>query len=278
MAVIKMDFLSKSLGMQTTVTICLPTYSFADSANGIKSVYKEGLELQTLWLFHGGNGDDSDYVNFTNIVRYADDNKLAVIMPCDYNMAYNDFSHAGKYFTYVVEELPQLCRAFFPLSDKREDNFVGGLSMGTRGAMKAAMLYPERYAGALIMSGTGGLKLEKPNKELLEWQEKMKESGAVAKPLPAGIIEEQNEVGEFAKKLAANGTELPKLFFTWGADDIFVRSTAKDAVDFFTELGFDVFSKEVPGFRHEWPFWDLALKDAIYEWLPIRHSVIYPED
>ena len=33
MALIKMNFLSKMLGMQTNVTIALPTFSFADIMN-----------------------------------------------------------------------------------------------------------------------------------------------------------------------------------------------------------------------------------------------------
>ena len=39
MAVIKMNFLSQALGMQTNVTICLPTYSFADAVAGRQEVY-----------------------------------------------------------------------------------------------------------------------------------------------------------------------------------------------------------------------------------------------
>ena len=38
MAVIKMNFLSQALGMQTNVTICLPTYSFADAVAGRQAV------------------------------------------------------------------------------------------------------------------------------------------------------------------------------------------------------------------------------------------------
>ena len=52
------------LGMQTNVTICLPTFSFADIMNNNNDVYIPGMKYQVLWLLHGGSGDDSDYVNF----------------------------------------------------------------------------------------------------------------------------------------------------------------------------------------------------------------------
>ena len=37
-------------------------------------------------------------------------------------------------------------------------------------------------------------------------------------------------------------------------------------------------AEEVPGYKHEWDFWDLALRKALKEWLPIRHSAIYPDE
>ena len=38
MAVVKMNFLSKMLGFQTNITICLPSFSFADAYNGRPAV------------------------------------------------------------------------------------------------------------------------------------------------------------------------------------------------------------------------------------------------
>ena len=51
-----------------------------------------------LWLLHGGSGDDSDLLHFSNIVRYADEHKLAVVMPADYNQSYTDDPDGAKYF------------------------------------------------------------------------------------------------------------------------------------------------------------------------------------
>ena len=38
MAVIKMNFLSQTLGMQTKITVCLPSFSVADIMSGRKDV------------------------------------------------------------------------------------------------------------------------------------------------------------------------------------------------------------------------------------------------
>ena len=127
MAVIKMNFLSQALGMQTNITICLPTYSFADAVADRREVYVPGMKYQVLWLLHGGSGDDSDYLNFSNIARYADENKIAVVMPAGYDSFYTNW-HEGcdgaQYYTYITEELFHTLPILFPFSTKREDNFV----------------------------------------------------------------------------------------------------------------------------------------------------------
>lgn len=270
MSVIKMNFLSKALGMQTNVTICLPSYSFADVIGGREDVYVPGMKYQVLWLLHGGSGDDSDYVNFSNIVRYADDNKIAVVMPADYNAMYTDDPEGGaKYYTFVVEELPKMCAAYFPFSTKREDNFIAGLSMGGAGTFKCAMLNPDKYAAALCMSGAGSDPVEAAKRFAergggLNIRRHMVEPGS------------KDDAWAAAKRNVENGVELPKMFLTSGDKD-FVLEGVRKCRDYLTELGYDIVYEEVPGYGHEWDFWDLTLRKALKEWLPIRHSAIYPE-
>jgi putative tributyrin esterase len=267
MAVIRMNFLSKKLNMQTNVTICLPSYSFADRMQGREDVYVPGMKYQVLWLLHGGTGDDSDYLHFSNIVRYADDNKLAVVMPADYNASYTDDPQGAKYYTYVVEELPKMCRAFFPFSDKREDNFIAGLSMGAGGAFKCAVAHPEMYGAALCMSG-GGRGPEARNN--VDRTPLPRFAGAADDP----VNDPWNYVAEQVKK----GLKMPKFFFTCGTEDELAYPDYLTTSQKLIDLGCDVYREEVPGYGHEWDFWDLTLRKAIKEWLPIRHSVIYPNE
>lgn len=71
-------------------------------------------------------------------------------------------------------------------------------------------------------------------------------------------------------------TDLPKLFFTCGGDD-FLIGNVRPVLKFYEKMGLDFFYEEVPGYNHEWDFWDLSLRKALNEWLPIRHAPIYPE-
>ena len=65
---------------------------------------------------------------------------------------YEDMAHGQRYFTHIADELPKMLRRLLPLSDRREDNFIAGLSMGGMGALKIAMRRPERYSAVCCLS------------------------------------------------------------------------------------------------------------------------------
>ena len=151
MSIYSVNFLSRELGLHTKVNVILPT------GRPMKAEKKPYCKYQVLWLLHGGSDDENDFVLNTNIARYADENCIAVVIPEDHDAFYTDgfIANHGRYFTYTTEELVRMCRSIFPLSEKREDNFVAGNSMGSGGAMKCAMLHPELYGAALMLSGSG---------------------------------------------------------------------------------------------------------------------------
>ena len=281
MAVIKMNFLSKFLGMQTNVTVCLPSFSFRDVMEHKPDFYAPGMKFQTLYLLHGGSGDDSDYLHFSSIVRYADDNRIAVVMPSGYNHFYTDDPDGPRYWKYVSEELPQVCQTFFPLSDKREDNFVAGLSMGGYGAMKMGIVNCEKYAAVLCMSGVSA----NPDK-IKEWfsprpsRPALNDSDSMPRINLESIFGDldhykgsSHDIYQHAALNVEKGKMLPKFFMTVGDQD-FAREHVEDAYQYLTSLGYDTFFQLVPGYGHEWPFWDLTLKKALDNWLPIKRDVI----
>ena len=281
MTVLKINFLSKYLGYQTNVTICLPRPHQEDGGD----FYRPGMKFQTLYLLHGYSGDNTDYVDFTSIVRYADEARVAVVMPAGYNAFYTDDPHGPRYWRYVSEELPQVCQSLFPLSAKREDNFVAGLSMGGDGAMKVGIMKCEAYAAVLCMSGAS----MNPD-ELTEVTERRRarQADAAADDLPTidmatlygdpdhfkGSV---NDVWHYAKLNVEAKKRLPKFLITVGDKD-FLREQVEDANAYLTGLGFDSTFELVPGYGHEWDFWDLTLRKALREWLPLRRTVIYPDE
>ena len=284
MAVIHFNFLSKMLGMMTNVTVIIPTFSFTDSYYGRDQVYVNGMKYQTLYLLHGGSGDDCDYIHNTNIVRYAEENKVAVIMPNDYNQVYTDaVDGPAQYYTFLVDELPKVMGAIFPISQKREDTFVAGLSMGSHGAMKMGITNPDKFAAVLCMSGSAtrpGVRTVVPTKDGVP------DFDCPLPPIPLGkiarLIEEPdfikgtvNDVFGIAKANAEAGKELPEMFFRVGdCDHALFRATRAEKD--LREWGYTTRIEVVKGMGHEWDLWDDTLRLALSEWLPLKHRILYP--
>ena len=274
MGIVRFNFNSETLAQQVNVTLCLPTHSPMDTRNGADAehYYRPGLKYQTLWLLHGGSGDDSDYVTFSNIARYAEEHKVAVVCPADYNQYYtNDINGGARYFDYIVEELPTVLRGLFPLAWDREDNFIGGLSMGGCGAFKCAISRPDLYGSALIMSGSILSKA---------WLENRYVSGAnrilfSRLGLPENFENGPDDMWSLARKQAEAGTVMPKFYMSVGSED-FTLNVMRESYEYIRGLGYDIpVYEEVEGLRHEWKLWDRTLEKALDEWLPVKNAPVY---
>ena len=268
MAVIDCNIFASTLRLKTDVQVILPFYPTDDVANGKREdIFPTGKKYQVLWLLHGGNGNDCDYINYTNIVRYATEHMLAVVMPAGYNMNTDDQDPGMKMCTYVAEELPNIMRSIFPLSDKREDNFIGGLSMGSNGAQKVAIRYPENYSAVLAMSAGSFFAIPK------KADGKPMRTFNTGMPMPPHKPNEMEENCEILLKDIEEGKQLPKFFMIWGENDI-ARLGQTNSVTFLKEHGCDVYAEEVPGFGHEWDLWDQTLRKAFNELLPLKHDLV----
>ena len=160
MSLIQFNFESQYLGNNHEISVILPDKPRGKSP---AEFYRSGAKYKVLWLLHGTFGDHSDWVRKSNIELYACEKDLIVVMPSALNSNYANWPSFGTGFNmydYIFEELMPLIYGWFPASDKREDNFVAGLSMGAMGTMKCALGHPEMYAAALCMSGGNTLLVD----------------------------------------------------------------------------------------------------------------------
>ena len=279
MAVMRLNFYSRELGMSTNVTAVLPSFDQNyDVGYPLKDIYAPSEKFPVLWLLHGGSGDDADYLNWTNIARYAVEYNCAVICPCDYNAAYNDYPRGGKYYRYITDELRSFIFSRFPaLSDRREDNFIGGLSMGTIGTLKIALDRCDEYSYALVMSG--GIAPREGQKNGLAqshstFREKMIAAGWAMPKQPHDVV--PADLYELAGEKARSGANLPTFIMACGDKDPIVYSSSAYGTKYLKELGCKVIRFTTPEHRHEWDFWEICLRKAFAEWLPVRRKVVSP--
>ena len=243
MALMQCGFFSEVLGLSVSMNVILPQQT--QGQIGMKG-FSGGKAHPTLWLLHGLSDDHTIWCRRTSIERYASEYGLAVVMPAADRSLYCDMVHGGKYFTYISQELPALARSFFPLSDKREENFVAGLSMGGYGALKLALTYPERYAAACSLSGCADIT------EIFR--------GLGREQLTVPIFGDRNPAGTsddlfwLLERDAEQGKALPALYSYCGTEDFLYEDNQRFA-EHCRRLGVPLHYETMPG-THEWGLWD----------------------
>src|SRR5215208_1166391 len=127
MALLRCDVFSEALSLSTSMTVILPQ----PTTTRIGTTGGAGDDPPpVLYLLHGLSDDDTIWLRRTSIERYVAPLGLAVVMPQVHRSFYTDQAYGGRYWTFLSEELPALVADWFRVSDRREDTFVAGLSMG----------------------------------------------------------------------------------------------------------------------------------------------------
>jgi len=246
MALIHVDFFSRALGKSQGCDVIIPQKATKqigmDSAAG-------NDKHPVLWLLHGMSDDHTIWQRRTSIERYAAPLGLAVVMPAVQISSYTDMAHGGAYYTYISKELPEIMRDFFPLSDKREDNYIAGLSMGGYGCMKIGLADPDKYSAIGCLSAGAGdyarQPIDKNNKRAYMLYGERELEGT-----------EEDTFGN-AKKIVEEGLPAPRIYHSCGDHDFLLRS-AHHTRDFFSSFEgnpFDYVYEEDPG-AHTWEYWD----------------------
>jgi hypothetical protein len=114
-------------------------------------------KIPVLWLLHGMHDNHSGWCRRTGIERYANAYKIAVVCPDGENSYYTNMVYGKRYFDFLTDELVAFVRKTFRLSDRREDNFICGLSMGGYGALHTALMRPDLYSAAASLSGVADI-------------------------------------------------------------------------------------------------------------------------
>lgn len=259
MAFLQCDFFSEVLGLSCSMNVILP--QTARGQIGMDSVAKSGKH-PVLWLLHGSSDDHTIWMRRTSIERYAAAHGLAVVMPAANLSYYRDMLDGPRYGTFIREELPEIARGFFPLSDRREDNFIAGLSMGGYGAFLLALSAPEKFAAAASLSGVLDIA----------WLHERRDAGwlARAKALfgnPEDVAGSDADLLALATKLVHSGAPPPALYACCGTEDGLLETNRRFSRH-AGEIGLPLTYEEHPG-EHEWGYWDQQIQ-RVLEWLPIR--------
>lgn len=256
MAFIQCDFFSEVLGISTSMNVILPQ-------NTRKQIGMDGKAARTgfpvLYLLHGLSDDHTIWMRRTSIERYVAPLGLAVVMPAVDKSFYVDMAQGERYGEFVGEELPEIVNSFFPVSEKRSDTFVAGLSMGGYGAFLLALSHPARFAAAASLSGV---------LDIAAFSEGCDESRTNLLHRvfgdPSKLRGSDYDLLHLSAKLAESGSELPRLFQRCGIEDFLYEGNIKFKKH-IEKLPFEHCYEEAPGV-HEWGFWDHSIQKAL-KWI-----------
>lgn len=262
MALMHVDFFSNVLGLCCEADVILPQRLQGIGMEGSNTKEK----YPVLWLLHGASDDHTIWQRRTSIERYVSELGLAVIMPAVNLSFYTNMVYGPNYFDYVAEELPQIMREFFPVSDKREDNFVCGLSMGGYGAMKIGLTKADNYSAiGCFSAGNFTYREEQGSNKLGERPGKASLNRAVFGVEEMGELKNtEHDLFYLAQKNIDEGKPLPRIFHACGKDD-FLIDNARLTADWFNKTVYDYSYLEGNG-AHTWEFWDEWIQKYL-EWL-----------
>ena len=266
MALIQCTFFSQALMRTVPITVVLPT----DKALGPNAPIPQG-PFPTLYLLHGIFGDNTDWLTGTRIQAWATDRNLTVVMPAGENSFYVDNKKSSAlYGTYIGKELVDFTRRTFPLSHKREETFIGGLSMGGFGSIVNGLQNPETFGAVCALSSALILDSMMENKEYTDFL--MTNKGYYESvfgdldQVKGGV----NDYNALAEKVAAGSGPKPKFYLACGTEDGLIAPN-RQFRDHLKSLGFEITYEEGPGV-HDWYFWDEYILKAL-KWLPLEQPV-----
>jgi putative tributyrin esterase len=262
LAFMQVELFAESLGMATSVDVIVPQEPV--SGRGLEGEHRKPA-YPVLYLLHGASDNHTAWRRNTAIERYASDLGIVVVMPSVHYSFYANQKQGLDYFTYVSEELPELMKQFFPLSNRREDTFAAGLSMGGYGAFKLGITYPERFAAVASLSGS------------LSQRDRLTERPALAHSillrmakLSLGTVEEynnsENDLSWLLEERLEASVKLPSFYQACGTIDHNFEVNKAFHEQFANRI--DLTYEEYEGRGHDWAFWDMTIQRAL-QWLPI---------
>lgn len=258
MAYATLNLFSSALRMETNLCVLLP-----EDRTGKREVLDPDRKYKVLYLLHGMREDQGCWIRKSIVELVARERDCVVVMPTTGVGHYVDQKHGQAWCEYLTEELPIRIANYFPISQKREDTFIAGNSMGGYGALHAALLHPELYAAAASFSGA-----------LQPYEEDLTPEERAANPFADeymqrfnhnsfGTLEEymesDNNLVNLAKKVLDSGGPVPRLFLCCGTEDPITYHHVQSFRKKVDPLGLEYTYSEGPG-SHDFGYWNPMIK------------------
>lgn len=257
MAVMNVTYMSYHLRRYVNLKVILPVEDTKDyNPNPIRPE-----KYKTLYLLHGFSGNESDWLNSSRIFKLARDRKIAVVMPSAENSFYIDDEERDiHYASYIGKEIVDVTRKMFPLSDKKEDTHIAGLSMGGFGSLLIGSRFAETFGSIISLSSGFLLNVIKDEEYLTSLNiGNPKFYSNIFGDLDT-IHHSDKDPLETCNRAHKKGI-LPSIYLACGRQDVLFDLSVQMKNDLMQQ-GIEVTWVEDDG-DHDWVFWDKYIEKAI---------------
>lgn len=262
MALFQVDFYSKALAKTTCFHVILPNDVLPEMIAGNDNYNRN---MKTLYLLHGYSGSSKDWLLGSLVQELAIKYNIAVLMPSGDNSFYLDGKGTGKAFCqFVGKELVEYTRKVFGLSDRKEDTYISGLSMGGFGAIHTGLAYPDTFgklvglSSALIIHTIANIK-EDHQDFIADYHYYASTFGPLEQ-----LIHSVNNPEYLIRKLKEENKAIPSIYMACGTEDFLIEEN-RAFHKFLATEGVEVTYIESPGI-HNWEYWNRYLEPSI-QWL-----------
>jgi S-formylglutathione hydrolase FrmB len=235
------SFFSAALQRQMPYEIVLP----AGYASGQQ-------RYPVLYLLHGWQGDETNWVRLTHLVELASRYPLIIVTPQAANSWYvnSATNPADRYADYIADDLIAEIDGRYRTIASSHQRAIAGLSMGGYGALLLTLHHPDLFdfAGSVsgAFAGPSGIEHVLPA---------LKPSTDEAFGPFGSATRKENDLDTLID--GADPAKTPYMFLECGTSDPLLPSD-RHVVAELSARGFTYEYHELPG-AHTWSFWDNSL-------------------
>jgi len=255
--ILRGNFTSEVLSMSTNIQFFIPE--------------KTKEPFRVVYLLHGLHGDQATWLDNTMIPIYGKKYNIVFVMPEAGRSFYLNLKYGRKYYDYVSDELPRICRKVLNISHKREDTAIMGCSMGGYGALYISLTKPE-YFGFCGAIAPACIYFKPMLENARTNPDSFIKSGKEGEEILTDLritygdgleYRKEYDIVELVKEFPTSKPK-PKFFTTCGTED----DLRNDNLRFTEEMkntDFDYSYEEWTG-GHEWYFFSEALNKTLDFW------------
>ncbi|HEY4011050.1 MAG TPA: alpha/beta hydrolase family protein [Acidobacteriaceae bacterium] len=209
-----------------------------------------------LYLLHGWQGDETNWVKLTHLVELASRYALIIVTPQALNSWYvNSATNPNdRYADYVADDLIAEIDGHYRTIASSHQRAIAGLSMGGYGALLLTLRHPDLFSFTASISGAfagpSGIEQVLPQ---------LKPSTDEAFGPPGSPTRTENNLDTLIA--AADPAKTPYLLLDCGTADPLLSSN-RHVIEEIWSRGVAYEYHELPG-AHTWSFWDNSIPNLL---------------